>query len=79
MTTEPRGGETQPSEAELTPRKVDLPDEPLAPDEPIPTRGNEDHRPSDYRIPQGPFRPIKDIGEATTVEEPENAPDLTKH
>jgi hypothetical protein len=73
MTAIPAGGEAKPSEVEeLKPTKVDLPADAPTPAQPIRKRRDDDHRPRDYRVPPGPFRPRKDIGDAATVEESKN-------
>ena len=73
MTAGSTGGEARPTQVEeLKPTKVDLPADAPMPAKPIRKRRDDDHRPRDYRIPSGPFRPRTDIGDAATVEESKN-------
>jgi hypothetical protein len=65
MTTEREEPDLDPREVELKPAQAEIPDTPVQE-----THG-EDRRHMRPHLPRGPFRPVTDLGQETTVEESE--------
>jgi hypothetical protein len=66
-------------EATVEPDKVELtPESAQIQDTPVPEKPGEDRRHMRPPLPRGPFRPVTDLGEETTVEESDRGANNSK-